>query len=233
MYKNKKFLAIIPARGGSKRLLNKNILNLIDKPMITYSIEAGLNSKYIDEVIVSTDSKKIADISKQFGAKIPFIRPSILATDTATSFDVVKHTIEFYKNNLNKEFDYLILLQPTSPLRDEKSIDEAIEFIFEKSADCVISVCEAEHSPLWMNSLESDLSMENFIPKEIENLRSQDLKKYYRINGAIYIVEVNKFLNEKTLFLKKNSFAFIMSKENSIDIDEEIDFKLAEVLLKK
>ncbi len=232
MYKNKSFLAIIPARAGSKRLPNKNILNLIDKPMISYSIEAGLNSKYIDEIVVSTDSKSIADISEQFGAKVPFIRPFELATDTATSFDVVKHTIEFYKNKLKKEFDYLILLQPTSPLRDEEDIDEAIEFMFEKSADSVISICEAEHSPLYMNILESDLSMKDFIPKEIENLRSQDFEKYYRINGAIYIVKVTKFLSEKTLFLKKNSFAFVMERKKSIDIDEEIDFKLAEVLLK-
>lgn len=231
MYKNRSFLAIIPARGGSKRLANKNILNLRDKSMIAYSIEAGLNSKYIDEVVVSTDSEKIADISKEFGAKIPFTRPSELATDTATSFDVVKHTIEFYKDNLKKEFDYLILLQPTSPLRDEKNIDDAIEFMFEKKADCVVSVCEAEHSPLLMNSLESDLSMNNFILKDVEKLRTQDLKRYFRINGAIYIVKVDKFLSEKSLFLKQNSFAFIMEREKSVDIDEEIDFKLAEFFL--
>lgn len=231
MYQNNSFLAIIPARAGSKRLPNKNILNLNNKPLIAYSIEAGINSKYIDEVMVSSDSEEIIDISKNYGAEVPFIRPEILATDTATSLDVVKHTILFYRNRLKLSFDYLVLLQPTSPLREASDIDSAIEFLMDKKADCVVSVCEAEHSPLWMNTLSDNLSMDDFIPKELENKRSQDLKKFYRINGAIYIVKVDKFLSKNSLFLKKNSYAFIMDREKSIDIDEEIDFKLAKVLL--
>ncbi len=228
---NLNFLAIIPARAGSKRLPNKNILNLKNKPLIAYSIEAGINSKYINEVIVSTDSEEIAKISGEYGAKTPFLRPEHLASDTASSLDVVRHTILFYRDNLNLTFDYLVLLQATSPLRTSSDIDSAIEYLIQKQADCVISVCEAEHSPLWMNTLDSDLSMDNFIDKELENKRSQDLKKYYRINGAIYIVKVDRFLTENSLFLKTNSFAFIMDRKKSIDIDEELDFKLAEIIL--
>lgn len=150
MYKNKTFLAIIPARGGSKRLPRKNVLDLCGKPLITWSIEAGLNSKYIDKVVVSSDDDEILEISRKFGAET-IKRPDELASDTATTFDAIKHTID----NLEK-YDYIVLLQPTSPLRDQKHIDEAIELLVEKNADAVVSVCEMDHSPLWSNTLPQD-----------------------------------------------------------------------------
>ena len=225
MYKNKTFLAIILARGGSKRLPRKNILDLNGKPLIAYSIEAGLQSKYIDKVIVSSDDEEILSISKKFGADI-IKRPNKLANDTATSLDAIKHTIE----NTDK-YDYIILLQPTSPLRNAKHIDEAIELLEIKKANAIVSICEMDHSPLWSNTLPQDGSMKEFLRDEVVNKLSQDLPKYYRLNGAIYICKTNRLLEEKSFFLKDNIYSFIMDRKSSIDIDEEIDFKIVEVII--
>ena len=225
MYKNKTFLAIILARGGSKRLPNKNILNLKDKPLIAWSIEAGLDSKHIDKVVVSSDSDNILKISQEYGADT-IKRPDTLASDTATSIDAIFHTLKIYK-----EYDYIILLQPTSPLRTTNHIDEAIELLYQKKADSIISVCEMNHSPLWSNTLPKDSSMKGFLRDELLNTRSQDLEKYFRLNGAIYITQKDRLLKEKSFFIKDSIYAYIMDKESSIDIDEEIDFKMAEFLL--
>lgn len=219
---NKTFLAIIPARGGSKRLPRKNILDLCGKPLISWSIEAALKSKYISKVVVSSDDEEILNISSNFGADI-IKRPYELANDTATTFDAIKHTID----NLEK-YDYIILLQPTSPLRNEKHIDEAIELLEEKQADAIVSVCEMDHSPLWSNTLPKDGNMNNFLRDEVLNKRSQDLEKYYRVNGAVYICKTDKLLENKSFFLKDNIFAYIMDRKSSIDIDEEIDFLFAQ-----
>lgn len=227
MNKNKTFLAIIPARGGSKRLPRKNVLDLCGKPLIAWSIEAGLKSKYIDKLIVTSDDEEILDISKKFGANI-IKRPDELSSDTATTFDAIKHTID----NLEK-YDFIVLLQPTSPLRSEKYLDEAIELLEEKNADAVISVCESEHSSLWCNTLSQNLDMSNFLLDEVLNKRSQDLEKYYKLNGAIYICKTDKLLENKSFFLKNNIFAYIMDKKVSIDIDEEIDLLIANELMKK
>lgn len=222
-----KFLAIIPARGGSKRLPRKNVLDLCGKPLIAYTVEAALKSKYIDKVVVSSDDEEILQISKKFGAET-IKRPDILASDTATTFDAIKHSIE----NLEK-YEYIVLLQPTSPLRNSKHINESIEFLEEKKASAVVSVCEMEHSPLWSNTLDDTLSMNDFLKDEVLNKRSQDLEKYYRLNGAIYICKTELLLKEKSFFLKENIFAYIMDRKSSVDIDEEIDFKMAEFFLKQ
>ena len=221
-----KYLAIIPARGGSKRLPNKNILNLNGKPLIVYTIEAAKNSKKIDDVVVTSDSDKILDIAQEYNVKT-IKRPLHLASDTATTFDAIKHTID----NLKEEYEYIILLQPTTPLRNEKHIDEAIELLESKNADAIISVCEMEHSPLWSNTLPENLDMSNFLQEKIKNKRSQDLPKYYRLNGAIYICKTDRLLKEETFFIQDNIYAYVMNKEHSIDIDEEIDFKITEVLI--
>ena len=222
---NKTFLAIIPARGGSKRLPRKNLLDLCGKPLIAWSIEAALKSKYISKVIVSSDDEEILNIAKEY--KADFIkRPDELASDTATTFDALKHTLE----NVGK-YDYVVLLQPTSPLRSEKHIDEAIELLKEKNADAIISVCEMEHSPLWSNTLDENLDMSNFLRDEVLNKRSQDLAKYYRLNGAIYICKTDKLLQNESFFLKENIYAYKMNKKHSVDIDEEIDFIIAEKLM--
>jgi len=227
MYQDKTFLAVIPARGGSKRLPRKNVLDLCGKPLIAWSIEAGLQSKYINKVIVTSDDDEILEVSKKYGADA-IQRPDDLASDTATTFDAIKHAID----NCEK-YDYVVLLQATSPLRDEKHIDEVIELLESKNADAVISVCEMDHSPLWSNTLDENLSMKGFLKDEVLHKRSQDLEKYYRLNGAIYICKTDKLLANKSFFLKNNIFAYKMDRKSSSDIDEEIDFKIAEVLMGK
>ena len=226
MLGDKTFLAVIPARGASKRVPRKNALLLGDKPLIAWSIEAAKKSRYIDRVVVSSDDDEILSIAKEFGADM-LKRPKELATDTATTFDTIVHVIE----NMEKSYEYIVLLQPTSPLRESIDIDEAIEMLEQKGADGVVSVCEMEHSPLWSNTLPDDMSMQNFLKDEVINKRSQDLQKYYRLNGAIYIVKIDKFLKQKSLFLDKNTFAFEMSQERSIDIDTKLDFKIANSLI--
>ncbi len=227
MYKNKTYLAVIPARGGSKRVPRKNILQIAGKPLIGWSIESALHSKYIDKVIVTSDDEEILAISKQCGAEI-INRPIELANDTATTFSALKHTID------NVDYhDYIILLQPTSPLRTSEHIDEAIAHLELHSADAIISVSEMEHSPLWCNTLPENMSMNKFLSEDVKNLRSQDLKKYYRLNGAIFICKTNRLLNEKSFFIKDNIFAYIMDRKNAIDIDELIDFEMAELYLNK
>jgi CMP-N-acetylneuraminic acid synthetase len=224
MYKHKSFLAVILARGGSKRLPRKNVLDFCGKPLISWSIEACLNSKYIDKVLVSSDDEEILQISKHCGADT-IIRPSEFSGDTSPSFDALGHAVSH-----NDKFDYVVMIQPTSPLRQSNHIDEAIEYLFDKNAYSVVSVCEAEHSPLWSNTLPNDLDMSNFLPSVATGKRSQDLPKFYRLNGAIYICEKDVLMTQKTFFLKEKVYAYVMDKKHSVDIDDELDFKFAEFL---
>ncbi|OZB49337.1 MAG: CMP-N-acetlyneuraminic acid synthetase [Polynucleobacter sp. 39-45-136] len=233
MIDGKSILAIIPARAGSKRLPRKNLIYLGDKPLIGWTIEAALGCSLIDEVIVSTDDREIADISIKYGAKVPFMRPVALASDEATSIDVIEHAVNFYDDVLGKSFDYVILLQPTSPLRNSQDIAESIDLLSIKNANAIISVCEAEHSPLWMNTLPSDQSMNGFLLNGVRNIRSQDLDKYYRLNGAIYICSIKKLMEQKTLFIDKEIYAYPMSIERSIDIDTYLDYLVAVAILQK
>lgn len=226
MYKGKKYLAVILARGGSKRLPKKNLKRLNGKPLIVYTIISALKCKYLDEIIVSSDDKKILEISKKNGAKI-IKRPKYLSTDKSKSFDALRHVIL----NNNATYDYVILLQPTSPFRNEKHIYDAIRLLDKKKANAVISVCKANHNPLHSNLLPKNKSMEGFLKYNIINKRSQDLQNYYRLNGAIYICKIYDFLKEKSLFLKKNIYAYEMNKEVSVDIDTEFDFKIAKALM--
>ncbi|MCM0147570.1 acylneuraminate cytidylyltransferase family protein [Photobacterium galatheae] len=227
-----KILAIIPARGGSKRLPDKNIKKMHGFPLIEWTIQAAIDSKVFEHVIVSTDSEKIAEIAKNAGADVPFLRPADLSGDEAKSNDVILHAINFLEEN-HLHFDSIALLQPTSPLRTAKHIQEAFKLKQLKQADAVISVCPCEHSPLWANSLPDDLSMDLFLNESIINKRSQDLPVHYRLNGAIYIIKKDLFLESKSFFSTKNSFAYIMDTKSSIDIDEELDFIMAETILSK
>lgn len=229
MYNNKKFIAIIPARSGSKGLKDKNIKQLNNKPMIAYTIEAAVKSGVFDDVIVSTDSQKYADISIKYGASVPFLRPDYLSTDTATTNDVIEYTIKELKET-EKDYDYFMILQPTSPLRQPEDILGAVKLLFEKDANSVVSVCEVEHSPLYMNTLDKSLSMNSFLQNDIKT-RRQELPKYYRLNGAIYLCKADYFLRYKN-FYKEKSYAYIMDKKRSVDIDDEIDFIMAKSLQK-
>lgn len=223
-------LAIIPARSGSKGLKDKNIKLLNGKPLLAYTIEAAKESGMFDEIMVSTDSKQYADIAKHWGANVPFLRSNELSNDTASSWDVVKEVIEEYKN-LGTEFDTVALLQPTSPLRTSNDIVEGYKVMKAKEANFVIGVCEMDHSPLWSNTLPDDLSMENFIRPEVVKMPRQSIPTYYRINGALYIVKTEHLFNSQNIYEKK-SFAFIMEKKHSIDIDDQLDLSFAEHTLK-
>lgn len=224
-------IAIIPARSGSKGLKDKNIKMLNGKPLISYTIEAALQSNLFDEVMVSTDSEKYAQIAMEYGASIPFLRSEELSSDSASSWDVVKEIINHYEEK-GKKFDTITLLQPTSPLRNKKHIIEAFDMYYANKAKFIASVCEVDHSPLWTNSLPENLSLVNFINDEIYSKPRQLLDTFYRLNGAIYIVDKYHLLNEMNLY-KKDSYAYIMSKKSSVDIDDELDFKIAEVLIKE
>jgi len=231
MINGSRLLAIVPARGGSKRIPRKNIIELAGKPLISWTIEAALNSNYIDRVIVSTDDNEIAQISKKYGAEVPFIRPKELASDTATSVDVVLHVLD----ELCKEsdiFDFIVLLQPTSPLRTTQHIDDAIEQLIMKHSLSIISVYEAAHNPIWCNRLGEDGSMSGFIKPEYANKRSQDLPKYYCLNGAIYICDTSVLYTNHDFFSETKCDAFIMDRKDSIDIDDVLDFELVKIIMK-
>ncbi|MGE6433031.1 cytidylyltransferase domain-containing protein [Shewanella baltica] len=229
MNNGKSILALIPARGGSKRLPGKNILSLAGKPMINWSIEAAKKVSSITRVVISTDCEAIALTSKAAGAEVPFLRPADLSSDTSNTVDVIYHALEYFKS-IGEYFDYLLLLQPTSPLRTSADIQGAIDLLNKKNADSVISVSECEHSPLWSNTLDDSLSLDKFIPNDLKNMRSQELPKFYRLNGAIYLIKIERFLQEGIL-MPSNSFAFKMDSNRSIDIDTRLDFLIAETIL--
>ncbi|MDE6435794.1 MAG: acylneuraminate cytidylyltransferase family protein [Lachnospiraceae bacterium] len=223
-------LAIIPARSGSKGLVDKNIRNLNGKPLMEYSIKAAIKSGCFDEVMVSTDSEKYADIAISCGAKVPFLRSSENSSDRASSWGVVREVLNGYREQ-GIQFDMVTLLQPTSPLRTAADIINAYEIFKEKQARSVISVCEMETSPLLCNTLREDNCLEGFISPEIRDKRRQDLPQYYRLNGAIYICRVNYSDMQFELY-GKDSYAYIMSPQKSVDIDTEFDFFLAEQIIK-
>lgn len=225
MINGKKVLAIVPARGGSKRLPRKNLLDFCGKPLIAWSIEAAKGSKFVDKCVVTTDDLEISKIAEQFGAEF-HIRPDELASDTASSVDVVLDVIE----QQSEIYDYLLLLQPTSPLRQSEHVDQALTSMINKSADAMVSVSECLHSPLLANTLPESGSMDDFISEVFKNKRSQDLPKYYSLNGAIYIIDTSKFINQKTFLLRENTFSYIMKPEVSVDIDTSLDFKIASFL---
>lgn len=228
MIGDKKVLAIIPARGGSKRLPRKNILPLGAEPLIKWTIDAAKDCQYIDRFIVSTEDSEIAEVSKKEGADVPFLRPDYLAEDSTTTLDVVLHLLNKLEEK-GEHYDYIVLLQPTSPLRTAKHIDAAFQQLIETNQRAIVSVCEAEHHPLWCNTLPENKTMSSFLNKEVHNKRSQDLPTYYRLNGAIYICLIPLLKAEKTFLPSVDCSAYIMLQEDSIDIDTKSDFDRAEL----
>mgnify|MGYP002516959842 CR=1 FL=1 len=220
-------LAVIPARSGSKGLKNKNIRLLDGKPLMAYTIEAARESGIFERVMVSTDSPEYAEIARNWGAEAPFLRSKEASGDGAASWDVVKEVLDGYEE-IGQYFDAVCLLQPTSPLRTWKDIEAAYRIFRDRSAIAVISVCEAEHTPLLYNMLKEDNSLDGFIRQE-HNVRRQEAKPYYRINGAIYFALVEELRTDGNLY-RKGSFAYIMEQERSIDIDTELDFLYAELI---
>lgn len=226
-----KNIAIIPARSGSKGLKDKNIKILNGIPLLAYTINAAKESKMFDEIFVSTDSEKYAEIAKEYGASVPFLRSKKLSDDNTSSWDVVKDALQWYENN-GKVFRTVALLQPTSPLRTANNIIAGYELMDTKNANLIVGVCEADHSPLWCNKIPQDLSLKNFLKKDLVSLPRQNLPTYYRINGALYIAKVEYLYLVEDIY-SSECYACIMKKEHSIDIDDELDLMIAETLLNK
>lgn len=231
MYNGKVVLCIIPARGGSKGLPGKNIKELLGKPLIAYSIEQARHSKYIDRVIVSTDSKAIADISKQYSAEAPFMRPKEYAEDDSSIFDVLLHAMDWLEKKENYFFDVLVLLHVTAPLRNSEDIDNCIELLVKKDADNVFSVTPANRNP-YFNMVEVSKDEKVRLIKKGDFTTRQSAPEVFDMNASIY-VWWKDILKEKRATLLENSHIYIMPKERSVDIDDAIDFKIAEVLLKE
>lgn len=227
MLKNKKIVSIIPARGGSKGIPKKNIKLLAGKPLITYSIEASLKSKYIDRTIVSTDDEEISRVSKECGAEV-IKRPKELARDGAPTIPVVIHTVNHLEDKEGYKADVIVLLQPTSPLREVSDIDKAIEKFLETDPDIVVSVTELKYNPVFYFKMKRD-KLSHFIRSKSKITRRQDSQKVYTLNGAIYVMS-RQTLKKDNIY-SGDMRAIVMDNEKSIDIDTMGEFKIAEFLI--
>ena len=223
-------LGLIPARGGSKGIPGKNIKYLAGKPLIAWTIESALKSKTCSRLIVTTDDEKIARVAREWGADVPFIRPKILATDTSTSISVVEHALIWLEENEQNFPEYIMLLQPTSPLRTRADICNCVDIARTKKAIAVVSVCEANPHPYIVKKISETGTLENFIPMEKVYDRRQDMPLAYALNGAIYLNRCDSLLSTHS-FTPEGTLAYIMPKERSIDIDSPVDFQIAEFLL--
>ncbi|MDA7576221.1 acylneuraminate cytidylyltransferase family protein [Gammaproteobacteria bacterium] len=222
MRAHKKVLGIIPARKGSKGIPKKNIKSFAGKELILWSIEAAIGSNSIDKTLVSTDCKEIAALSSNNGADVPFIRPMELSSDHSKAIDVVLHAIE------NTEiFDYVILLQPTSPLRTSKHIDEAFNQMLDRNLKSCVSISITKSNPYLMYNIGSNSTVSSVLSHQGQYSRRQDYPQCYELNGAIYIAQVD-WLKKNKSFISKDTFGYIMSQNQSYDIDTMDDFLLAE-----
>lgn len=224
MIADKTVLAIIPARGGSKGLPGKNIYPLLGKPLIGYTIEAALQSQFIDKVIVSSDDTAIIEIARQYGCEAPFTRPPSLSTDDSSVIDVIVHVLGQLPG-----FDYVILLQPTSPLRNTADIDACIRKCH-TSQSPVVTVTMIDKSPYWMYQLNDKNQMTPLLGNQDLRARQQ-LPSTYLLNGAVYVSLVDEFILSKS-FIANHTIAQVMPKRRSVDIDSIEDMRMAEVYLK-
>ncbi len=232
MFENEKILSFIGARSGSKGLKNKNILDFGGKPLMNWTIEASLKSKYIDRTIVSTDSEIIAKTARDAGADVPFLRPPEISGDNARFSDAISHCLDWMKKNANQVFDFLIVLQPISPLRSEKHVDQAIEYYFNKKRsdlDTLVSVIQVPKKFGWIVKGDVNGYIDYCFDMQRLNLQRQHMGNYYLPNGSIYIgstksIVQSGFYTEQTLFYK-------MSDSDSVDIDTQEDFDRALELL--
>lgn len=226
MYDKSRIIGIIPARGGSKGIPKKNIKKLNGKPLIAYTINAALNSKYIDDTIVSTDDDKIAEISLEYGASVPFFRPAEISTDKSKTIETIIYTLDKMKK-MGKQYDVLVILQPTSPLRDTMDINHAIEHFFESGCEGMASVSSVRDHPVLIRRIRNG-KLERLLPQN-STCRRQDFEEYYRVNGAIYIFNI-KEISEYTSF-NDATMPFLMDVSHSVDIDTIMDFHIAELIL--
>jgi CMP-N,N'-diacetyllegionaminic acid synthase len=232
MINGKTILAVIPARGGSKGLPGKNIRELCGKPLISWTIEKAKKSKYLDTILVTSDSQEIIDIAKHGGAEVPFIRPAELATDYASTYDVVQHALNFYQDHENKSFEYVVLLEPTSPLREDDDIDQIIKSLVkrEDEFDGIVSVGEVSEHPSIMKRLNND-SVKPFCNELVMTSRRQDNEAAYFPYGVAYICKTSTFTDEKT-FYPKRCMAFLIKRYQNYEIDDLYDFLCVECVMK-
>lgn len=227
-----KIIAIIPARSGSKGLPDKNIKSVCGRPLMDYTIKAAIDSECFETVMVSTDSEKYAEIAKKCGADVPFMRSATTAGDKAGSWDVVREILNNYKKK-GIIYDYVALLQPTSPLRSAMDIRMAVKMLDADSVNNVVSVTETEHPVQWCFTLPADLEMLEYAKSPYNNMRRQDLIKHYQENGAIYLVNANKIINDDYNLYEDKCFAYIMPRERSIDIDTKLDLIVLKAIIEE
>jgi N-acylneuraminate cytidylyltransferase len=225
MIQGKSILAIIPARGGSKGIPRKNIRMLVGKPLIAWTIEEAKKSKYIDRLILSSEDEEIIKVAQEWGCEVPFIRPAALANDETPGIEPILHAI----NTLQEKYDYVVLLQPTSPLRLADDIDGCIETCLFYSSPSCVSVAEVDQHPYLMYSIDKTESMSPLLNREVENCRRQDFLVVYILNGAVYVA-ASAWLQQNRSFLSSSTKAYIMPKERSLDIDDDRDLFLCEML---
>ncbi|TSC91520.1 MAG: N-acylneuraminate cytidylyltransferase [Parcubacteria group bacterium Licking1014_17] len=227
MVKNKKVLAIIPARSGSKGIKDKNIKSFCGKPLIYYTISEALKSRHIDRLIVSTDSEEYAKIARRFNAEVPFLRPKELATDSSPIVDTILHLIEKLKRDENYIPDYILLLQTTSPLRTSRDIDNCINILNSGDCDGVVSMCSTEQLLYGIKDGFIDIL---FNKNWIRKTNRQSLQATYRLNGsAIYLISREVFIKTRS-FLKARIRPYIMDRWQSLDLDDINDFINAEII---
>lgn len=224
-------LAVIPARGGSKRVPRKNVLPLAGKPLIAWTIEAALAAQCVDRVIVSTDSPEIAETSRQFGALVPFMRPDELCRDETPGIEPIIHAACWLEEHEGFRPDWTMLLQPTSPFRTAQDIDAAVRFAEERNADSAVSVCVTHHHPCWMKSIDAAGRLSDFLPTSDHYKRQQDLPPIYVLNGALYLVRRDVLLKRRT-FYSDDTVGYVMPEERSLDIDTPWDMHVAELIMR-
>ncbi len=233
MLKDIKILAVVPARGGSKGIPRKNIVDIDGSPLISYTIDAALKSNYLTDIVVSTDDAEIAEISRDLGAQVPFIRPEYLASDKAKSSPVIEHAVNFMENIKGFKYDAILMLQPTSPLRTSKHIDESLDLFTLQDCDSVVSIVSVGgNHPFRMKRLIGN-QLINYIDQGFWDMRPrQSLPDVYIRNGAIYLIKRDVFMHHHQLIGDK-CLGYIMNDYESTNIDTPIDLKIAELLLKE
>ena len=227
MINDKKVLAIIPARGGSKGVSRKNIKDLYGKPLIAWTIEMAKKSRYIDFLMLSSEDDEIIQVAKNWDCEVPFIRPEFLAQDSTSAIDVILDVI-----NKLSDYDYVVLLQPTSPLRNSEDIDGCIEKCVVEEAKSCVSITEADKSPYWMYYIDENRKIKAIIDNGIIANRRQELPKAYVLNGAVYVAE-SKWLCESKTFFTDDTIAYVMPQKRSVDIDSELDFAYVRAIIQE
>jgi CMP-N,N'-diacetyllegionaminic acid synthase len=232
VFRDERVVAIVPARIGSKRLPRKNLQSVAGKPLIIWSLEAGSRAANVDRTVLSTDDDTLRATAERYGYTDIVVRPPHLSDDEASTASVIEHALEVLREQ-GQEFGYLVLLQPTSPLRSADHIGLAFEKMANKNARGAVSICQTEHPIEWMGKITMDGFLDSFFVETRLEERSQQLAASFQINGAIYIAPVTEFLEKKTLFLPNGMVALIMDRIDSIDVDDEYDLQLADWLLER